>query len=156
MAKNLEYWIGKTLSCRRCGNTRIIDWNWFNSSPVKQQLDKIARFSHCKPFCDICHIRGWENIETELAPWLWSLSVLESLGWEKLPEGSAIYWEFIKREKYYQESKYEAETYDDTCNEDISSYEDRHEDEQRLLNEELAEGQEYWARSEEDGWYYED
>ena len=52
-------------------------------------------------------------------------------------------------------SKYD-ESDDGTYYEDPYSYEDPHEDERRLLTEELTEDQESWARSEEDGWYYED
>ena len=113
MAKNLEYWIGKAISCRRCGNTRIIDWDWLNSSQIKYKLDKIARFSHCQPKCSICLIRGWDNIESDLAPWLWPPSILKVLGWEKLPTGSAIYWDFIELERFY-ESQYaeENDTYE--------------------------------------------
>ncbi len=52
-------------------------------------------------------------------------------------------------------SKYD-ESDGGTYYEDPYSYEDPHEDERRLLTEELTEDQESWARSEEDGWYYED
>ena len=52
-------------------------------------------------------------------------------------------------------SKYD-ESDDGTYYEDPYSYEDPHEDERRLLTEELTEDQESWARSGEDGWYYED
>ena len=58
-------------------------------------------------------------------------------------------YEFINSSKY-------DESDDGTYYEDPYSYEDPHEDERRLLTEELTEDQESWARSEEDGWYYED
>ena len=42
------------------------------------------------------------------------------------------------------------------CEDDIYESVDPHEDERKLLNEEMAGDQESWSRSEEDGWYYED
>lgn len=57
--------------------------------------------------------------------------------------------------KSINSNKYD-ESDDDAYYEDPYSYEDPHEDERRLLTEELTEDQESWARSEEDGWYYED
>ena len=46
--------------------------------------------------------------------------------------------------------------YEEGAAEDPYIYDDPYEDEQRLLNEELADDHNSWTRSEEDGWYYED
>ena len=55
----------------------------------------------------MCHICGWDNIETSSAPWLWPPSILKVLGWEKLPAGSAIYWDCIESERFYESQRVE-------------------------------------------------